>query len=780
MVRFGEYFETMVSQKPEWRRAYVDYPTLKDLLKKVKKGVKLAGMAPNSIAASHTSQPDNEEEDENVYEISGTRQSKGPTSLQRQPEHQPPADDASMRTMYHSTRSLRDVAAALRSPSGSNGTTPILKASRDEGNSSQRLLSSDQIDLGRRSPEYGAASTTPRAKAETPPPRTEAELCQTIIHEAEKPIVVEEGALLTFCDVPDVGDGTKLPTNYAPPSNGSFVVKSMQDQTLQDGPHISDEAVDAAEQFESLLVLEVAKATQFAQASDDTYRTYFTSHKSTVKTENPKRVKDNLRYLHGEVCHLVQFIETNCLAIKTALKKYRNSHPFFVREEICEAVILPPLQKAEEETLVLKKSIEAFWADHFSEGKINEARQSISGKPASPGQSFRAGFFLALIVGCFLYWLHVWFELLPDYDVSAHFSRMYPVMRLFMALIFSFVCWSGVLWVCHRWAINYLYVFEFSQLSSITWMKCLEYGLSMFFLCSLACCLYVRSELQSMHYEEGLSGFRQASPWIFPSFIMVFVFSIVVPYHHVFRRTRNCFFHVFWCVCKLPFGYVRFVDFFVADWGTSFPYSLGDLLYTVCYYTAVPKEAYLNDPTDGTCHRVRHDYWFPVAMIPYYWRACQTLKMYFRTKNRAHLVNHGKYLSMSLAFITQWWFALDPSYTAHVIVWIVHIGSQIYAYVWDVLMDWGWIKLSKRRCIINRMWPYYSAMVFDLIARLYFVPLYIYVTPIIGMPNTLTIQTMVEIFRRALWSIFRIENENINNLETYRSIDFVPKVVIPN
>ena len=37
----------------------------------------------------------------------------------------------------------------------------------------------------------------------------------------------------------------------------------------------------------------------------------------------------------------------------------------------------------------------------------------------------------------------------------------------------------------------------------------------------------------------------------------------------------------------------------------------------------------------------------------------------------------------------------------------------------------------------------------------------------------------VEVARRAMWSVFRIENENTNNLETYRSIDFVPKVSLP-
>lgn len=38
----------------------------------------------------------------------------------------------------------------------------------------------------------------------------------------------------------------------------------------------------------------------------------------------------------------------------------------------------------------------------------------------------------------------------------------------------------------------------------------------------------------------------------------------------------------------------------------------------------------------------------------------------------------------------------------------------------------------------------------------------------------MTISTIVEAFRRAQWSLIRIENENVNNFERYRNILQIP------
>ncbi len=37
--------------------------------------------------------------------------------------------------------------------------------------------------------------------------------------------------------------------------------------------------------------------------------------------------------------------------------------------------------------------------------------------------------------------------------------------------------------------------------------------------------------------------------------------------------------------------------------------------------------------------------------------------------------------------------------------------------------------------------------------------------------------TLLEVYRRAQWCLFRVENENVNNFEKYRVILEIPKLV---
>ena len=50
--------------------------------------------------------------------------------------------------------------------------------------------------------------------------------------------------------------------------------------------------------------------------------------------------------------------------------------------------------------------------------------------------------------------------------------------------------------------------------------------------------------------------------------------------------------------------------------------------------------------------------------------------------------------------------------------------------------------------------------------------------PHLGVEFLLFLTSFLEIFRRAFWTLFRIENEKFSNVEKYRQVDFVPK--IPN
>ena len=545
-------------------------------------------------------------------------------------------------------------------------------------------------------------------------------------------------------------------------------------------PMVSREAAAAALQFEDCLLSEVNKSSLFAKKSYCTYRKFFNDNYSKWKAKGipPRRAKDSLRFVTGELSHLLQFIETNTLAVKTALKKYLNSHPFYVKQELEEQALLDRYAETTAEIAELQNDITVLWADLFNDSDVSEAKIHITTSKLSVRQSFRSGMFFALIVAEIMYYLHVAYELKPSRDVVLREQWIFPVGRFCVTIVFAQLCWSWVLWNFDRRRINYLYVFEFQAGITMTWLQCLEYALMMMFLCILCCILFVRSNL---HEDVGCyassAGFPYLAPYCLPFFLVVWTLTMLIPIRHVMKKTRHAFAKVLWKCVKLPFGDVRFVEFFVADWGTSLMLPCGDFLYLVCFYTAGAKYAFTNDPVD-VCSSVEAKFQYPVAMIPFFWRACQTFKMWRRTGLKAHLINHGKYQSFMVFFVFSWANALWPSGALNVLQWTWHVVAEIYAWIWDVLMDWGWIQGRERRMMFKGYWPYVTAAIVDFVLRHYFILCTLYVQPRIGPDYMLLIQAVVEVFRRSMWSIFRIENENLNNLEMYRKIDFVPHVVV--
>lgn len=808
----------MVQLKPEWRNAYMNYPELNRLLSIIKKSVKLIDQ--NDPNASPLSGNDHHHH----HPVGISTDTRRSINANESPLMSPAINPASgghfdeddvfvvqRASAVQSSMSIpiagkgTDEKSSLLASAGASypfahamGTTPPLgtpptadrshrvfgesfrlhpmelplpkafrqadqpsDASSNKGESMQRLQSDD-------GPQTSSTFTT--SYANQPPPVSKN---TSPVHHLMTPPLGPADALRRL--------HPSTPPIAATPDFEQQQGSTEHLSSSQFVPKMSVVGVSTSKEFEDLLLKEVIKASSFAEQSYNTLADFIEENRGKWKNQKTPvgRTKDAMRFVNRELGHLIQFLETNELAVKTATKKYLHSHPFYIRDEVSDEYLLPMFERPLDRAAQLQGVIALLWAELFMDGDINAARKRIVAASASATQSFRAGFFFALIIACCLYWLHVRFELQPTADVIRDNDWMFPITRLFISMLFALVCWSWVLYVFERQKINYLYVFEFSQTASTTWMQCLEYSLMMFFLCSLFAVLYVRSALHDNDVEcyKTAAGFPWLSPYIMPAFFVLFLLTVIFPIRHVFSKTRNAFGRVFWKCMQLPFGDVRFVEFFVADWGTSLVFPCGDLLYFLCFYTAEARHAFTNTPGQK-CLNLQEKFNFPVAMIPYYWRACQTFKMYLRTNKIAHLINHGKYQTFIVYFLVSWAYALWPSDELNTACWVFHFAAQLYAWIWDVLMDWGWIQGRERKMMFKTYRPYIAATIVDFILRMYFVFCTLYIQPVIGKNYMYLIQAMVEIFRRSMWSIFRIENENINNLELYRKIDFVPHVAV--
>ena len=123
-------------------------------------------------------------------------------------------------------------------------------------------------------------------------------------------------------------------------------------------------------------------------------------------------------------------------------------------------------------------------------------------------------------------------------------------------------------------------------------------------------------------------------------------------------------------------------------------------------------------------------------------------------------------------------------------VWLsVNIVSTLYKCFWDIVMDWSLIMywddkesryrfcktLLRPELLFRPIW-YYVAAVLNCMMRFmwlvsYLLRTYVHLRSVDWLIFTVVI---VEILRRIVWNIFRLENEHLTNCEHYRLIREVP------
>ena len=112
--------------------------------------------------------------------------------------------------------------------------------------------------------------------------------------------------------------------------------------------------------------------------------------------------------------------------------------------------------------------------------------------------------------------------------------------------------------------------------------------------------------------------------------------------------------------------------------------------------------------------------------------------------------------------------------------------ASLYSFFWDVYVCWGLLRSSKKATYGLRdkiLYPakaYYFAVVSDFVLRLIWLTGYIneqYIDMVFFDKAIYDFfLAILEGVRRLIWTIFRTENENINNFEKYRNILEIPKM----
>lgn len=227
---------------------------------------------------------------------------------------------------------------------------------------------------------------------------------------------------------------------------------------------------------------------------------------------------------------------------------------------------------------------------------------------------------------------------------------------------------------------------------------------------------------------------------------------------------------------------LRFADILLADALTSYAKILGDFSVCVCMF--LTGHSSTNTNPNRACGGV---YLVPFVMaLPYMIRLRQCLTEYIRARRkgaidrRTHLVNSWKYASAFPVIICS---AMQRGYDpegSHMFTqatlsrtWFFFVVfNSLFSFYWDVTRDWELTLFSSKRSSGEHPWGlrqnryfvanelYYSAIILDFLLRAtWSFKLSPHLDYINEMEGGIFILELLEVFRRWVWTFFRVEKE---------------------
>jgi hypothetical protein len=180
-----------------------------------------------------------------------------------------------------------------------------------------------------------------------------------------------------------------------------------------------------------------------------------------------------------------------------------------------------------------------------------------------------------------------------------------------------------------------------------------------------------------------------------------------------------------------------------------------------------------------------------VPLLPYWWRLAQCFRRHYdmaptnaetqllcftAPKRHHHLHNALKY-TLSMAVV------VASVYDKEGAVWMFFaVVSTVYSCWWDFWYDWGLLRRGCKNLLLRDTLLYHSpaiyyvCMLLNMALRCVWV---LTISPGINFDeNHKSLQLFffgaLEILRRCMWNIFRVENEQLHNVGEFRAIKAVP------
>ncbi|KAK3945161.1 EXS family-domain-containing protein [Diplogelasinospora grovesii] len=411
------------------------------------------------------------------------------------------------------------------------------------------------------------------------------------------------------------------------------------------------------------------------------------------------------------------------------------------------------------------RTVEDLYARYFERGNHKIAAGKLRNLNKRPGDasgtSFRSGLLIGIGAVFAVQGLVFGSELLFSDDPVLSTQTSY-LMQLYggyflMLFLFSLFCLDCKVWTANK--VNYPFIFEFDPRNHLEWKHLAEFP--SFFFALLGIIMWLN--FTRYGYWQPMYLYY---PVILISLTALVLFFPAPVFHH---KARRWFIYSHYRLFFAGLYPVEFRDFFLGDIWCSLTYSTCNIELFFCLYAH-----YWNDPEQCNSTHSRLLGFFNA--LPPIWRALQCIRRYNDTGNVfPHLVNCGKYSMTIITAVFLSLYRIDDSHTNLAFFITFAAINAVYCAIWDVFMDFSLLQSHARHPLLRdvtalkSVWPYYVAMVVDPILRFSWVGYAIFTHNTQHSTIVSFIVSLIEVTRRGIWTIFRVENEHCANVAEYKA-----------
>ena len=417
----------------------------------------------------------------------------------------------------------------------------------------------------------------------------------------------------------------------------------------------------------------------------------------------------------------------------------------------------------------LRIRIKKLYSLRFNNGNEKEASKELDNRLHGQTKKERTRFF-CLYLGFLIAFIfcYVIFKVIDGKNTNDSFKPFFPFFNFSYIMILILTLLGVNMTILQYYKINYVYLFDLSPKNRICPYDVFE---SVLGLSALWMFLFLMTKLALKFNLFG--GEYTLFPLIMNTSLVIFLF---LPFQVLYFQFRKGLIKVL-INNIFPIGKndVRFKDSIFGDICISLSEPFKNLLLGYCLMLC--HECYVNN-TRGPCNKETIPCWL-ISVYPQFIKfAQQANRLYYTRICWPYLGNLIKYFIRFINTTLGFFYERDKGKVRFYFRVFVGAFSSTYNILWDIYIDWGCFRKNNKNFLLREKitfprFVYYFAICYDIIIRSawtwYFIPIRSSLTEWKGL-----FKDTLEISRRGLWALLRVENENLSNPEYYRSFLIIP------